>query len=65
MNHTSDKPDKWKKLAQEVKNIEGNENISDEMAERVVDFLRELAELEIRIIEEGLFKNEPLTTSAK
>lgn len=65
MNQTNDKPDKWEKLAQELKEIKGNENISDELAERVIDFLRQLAELEIKMIEEGRFKNKPPITSAK
>lgn len=41
--------DKWKKLAQKVKAIEGNENLSDEQAEKVIDFLKMLAELELII----------------
>lgn len=49
MNQTNDKPDKWEKLAQELKEIKGNENISDELAERVIDFLKMLAEVELII----------------
>lgn len=65
MNHTNDQPDKWKKLAQELKKIKGKEHLTDEQAEKVIDFLRELAELEIRMIEEGRFKNHPSNNSAK
>jgi len=65
MHDTNIKPDRWKKLAQELKKIKGKEHLSDEQAEKVIDFLRELAELEIRLIEEGRFKNHPSNTSAK
>jgi hypothetical protein len=64
MNHTNDKPDKWKKLAQKVKEIEGNENISDGLAEQVIDFLRQLAEIELKMREEGLLKNESPETKS-
>lgn len=64
MNSINGKPDKWKKLAQKVKEIEGNENISDEMAERVIEFLKMLAELEIKMREEGLLKDESPETKS-
>jgi cytochrome c1 len=62
MNHKYDKPDKWKKLAQKVKEIKEKENLTDEEAENVINFLRELAELEIRMKEEGLLKNDLMET---
>lgn len=56
MNHTNDKPAKWEKFALKVKEIDGNVNLSDEQAEKVIDFLKMLAELEIKMREEGLLK---------
>lgn len=64
MSRTNNKSDIWKRLAQKVKEIEGNENISDEMAERVIEFLKMLAELEIKMKEEGLLKDESPETKS-
>lgn len=49
MNHKNDQPDKWEKLTQNVKEIEGKENLSDEQAEKIIDFLKMLAEVELII----------------
>jgi hypothetical protein len=65
MYQNDDKPRNWKKLVKKVKEIEGNENISDELAERVVDFLYMLAELEVRMRSEGLYPNESSKSSKK
>lgn len=49
MISTNDQPYKWKKLAQKVKEIKGNENLADEQAEKVIDFMKMIAELELII----------------
>lgn len=59
------KPANWNKLVQQVKKIEGNEDISNELAERVVEFLYMIAELEVRMRSEGLYPNESSKSSKK
>jgi len=56
MDYTNKRPDKWRKYADELRKFKGFENISEKDADKVIEFLVQLAELEYKMMQKKILE---------